>query len=501
MPPSDPRASSKRWRWPSITVDLNDPQHRRNLLLGLVGLSLLSVVLLLGGYQGYVYTDSAEFCGTVCHPMAPQFVRYQASPHANVDCAKCHIGPGAPYLVKSKIDGIRQVYAVLTNTYSRPITSPVHNLRPARETCEECHTPTSFKDNVIKTVLHFDDDEANTPVQSTLILKMGGWQESTGGSQGIHWHITNSVYYVAADEQRQVMLWVGVEGPDGSMKEFFSRDMLNIARTSFVDNARDQGRLRRMDCIDCHNRTAHFIPDPDQVVDAAILAGRISTDLPNIRSKAVEVLTPAYTSETDALEAIEGLADFYRVGYPEVYAERRPDIEAAISELRRVYARTNFPEMGLNWRTNPNNERHSPFLGCFRCHDGKHVSVDPAGNEVETISVECNLCHTVPIVGRGHELLVEAPVIVGSAPASHVKFSWTIEHRSVSNAEIQDCYSCHGQSFCDNGACHNLSHPPEMLYTHADEYWKRGDQVCYTCHQDIQCSRCHAGGTGIAENP
>ncbi|NIV28881.1 MAG: cytochrome C, partial [Anaerolineae bacterium] len=100
--------------------------------------------------------------------------------------------------------------------YERPIKSPVHNLRPARETCEECHTPNSYTDNIIKTIRHYDNDEANTPLQSTLILKMGGWRESAGISEGIHWHITNPVYYIPADEQRQVMLWVGAEQEDGS---------------------------------------------------------------------------------------------------------------------------------------------------------------------------------------------------------------------------------------------------------------------------------------------
>ena len=140
------------------------------------------------------------------------------------------------------------------------------------------------------------------------------------------------------------------------------------------------------------------------------------------------------------------------------------------------------------------NETHNPFLGCFRCHDGKHVQVDAEGQEHEVISVKCNLCHTVPIVGRGSDVLYEAPVIVGDVPASHSDFRYTIEHRSTTEAEKQECYQCHGHGFCENEACHNLQHPPDMLYTHAEEYRRTGDQVCYTCHQEILCSRCHPGG-------
>jgi hypothetical protein len=174
-------------------------------------------------------------------------------------------------------------------------------------------------------------------------------------------------------------------------------------------------------------------------------------------------------------------------------------LEAAIEVIKEIYTETNFPDMGLNWETNPNNARHTPTLGCFRCHDGKHVSVDESGQEVELVSVQCNNCHTVPIVGRGDEIIFEAPVIVGALPESHSDFSWTVEHRDTSDEQRVECLNCHGQGFCNNGACHNLSHPPEMLFTHADEYWKQGDQVCYTCHQDILCSKCHPGG--IISNP
>jgi len=477
-----------------VTLDLSLARHRRNLLLGFLAVTLVGLGILYSGYKGFHYAESSEFCGTLCHPMSTEFARYELSPHANVECAQCHVGAGVTYFIQSKIDGLKSLYYALSNTYERPIKSPVHNLRPARETCEECHTPNSFTDNIIKTIVHYDNDEANTPIQSTLILKMGGWQESSGVGEGIHWHISNPVHYIAADEQRQVIMWVGAEQEDGSLKEYYARDMLGRAQTSFVEDAIAEGEMREMDCIDCHNRSAHFIPAPEQVVDEAISSGRIPSDLPYIRAKAVEVLAPEYATATDAYEAIDGLVDFYRVGYPGVYEARSSDLRKVTVELKNLYVQTNFPEMKLNWKTNPDNERHSPFLGCFRCHDGKHATINSEGAEVEIISVKCNLCHTVPIVGRGSDVLFEAPVIVGAVPASHSDFRYTIEHRTTTDEERQECYQCHGQGFCNNEACHNLKHPPDMLYTHADEYRRTGDQVCYTCHQDILCSRCHPGG-------
>ena len=500
----------KRWlRWPRLTVDLNQPKHRWVIFLLFAGANILLLIFLFSGYKAFQFTESADFCGKVCHVMDPQFSRYVSSPHANVECAKCHIGPGASFFVKSKIDGLRQVFAVLTNTVSRPIKSPVHNLRPARETCETCHTPSSFKDNIVKTIIHYNNDQVNTRTQTTLVLKMGGLQAGTGISQGIHWHTTSQVEYIAADDQRQVILWVGVKQQDGTVKEYFARDMLAMAQTSFVETAHAEGKVRQMDCIDCHNRTAHYIPNPSEAVDNAIRDGLISTSIPYIRQKAIEVLTPAYGNTLEADAAIDGLAEFFNhtpvaVGSTDVSNSPQKtytsqDLQNALEELKKIYSSTNFPDMNLTWQTNPDNEKHTPTLGCFRCHDDKHVLVDSSGNQVETISAKCNLCHTVPIVGIGSELLVEAPVIVGSVPPSHKDFSWTIEHRNVTGADKQDCFSCHGQSFCNNGACHNLSHPKNMLFTHADEYKKRGGQVCYNCHQNVLCSRCHPGG--IIQNP
>ena len=494
----------KRWRWPVINLDLSRRSHRLKLLLVVLAFFIAGAVVLIGGIQGYEYTESSAFCGTVCHSMDPQWVRYQRSPHSNVRCADCHIGPGASFFVKSKIDGLRQVYAETFDTYDRPIKSPIVNLRPARETCEECHSPSTFKDNIVKTKLHYDNDADNTPIQTTLILKMGGWQESTGKSHGIHWHINSKVYYIAADEQRQVILWIGIEQPDGSLKEYYSRDMLSMAQTAFVEKARENGDVRLMDCIDCHNRTAHYMPTPSESADKAIEDGLISTNLPYMRARAVEVLNQTYQSHAEAYQAIEALAADYSSAANKNNLVANPsysdnELKSSIDTIKNIYDTTVFPDMSLDWKVNPNNERHTPFLGCFRCHDGNHLLAGSTRGQEQPITGECNLCNTVPINGRGEERLVEAPVIVGPAPASHDDYRWTIEHRSVTQEEELGCYQCHGQGFCNNGACHNLSHPENMLYTHAEEVRQRGGQVCYTCHQDISCTRCHS--SDVIQNP
>jgi len=486
--------------WPAFTVDLSKPSHRLRLVLIVFGGLVVAIALLIGGIQSYQYTESPQFCGTLCHSMEPNYVRWQASPHANVPCAECHVGPGLMAFVNSKIEGTRQLVDTILGTYSRPIKSPVVNLRPARETCETCHTPSTFKDNVIKTIQSYDNDVQNTPIETTLILKMGGTNPATGNSMGIHWHTQGQVYYIALDDQRQTIAWVGVRQPDGSLKQYFSRDLLSMGPTSeaaFVQKAQKAGRVRLMDCIDCHNRTAHYIPYPEEAVDQAISNGLISRKLPYVRSKAVDLLKSSYANENDAWKAIDALVDYYQT-MPNSSGFSSKDVDQARTEIKTLYAETNFPDMNLNWQTNPNNEEHTPTLGCFRCHDGNHVSVDAQGNQ-ETISDECNLCHTVPIVDRGNETVVAAPVIVGDPPASHQDFSWTIDHRYTTPAEEQTCYQCHGQAFCNNSVCHNLIHPPDMLTSHPLYYQTQGSQVCYICHQNVFCSQCHP--EGILNNP
>lgn len=492
----------KQRRWPVVMLDMSKPADRLKLVLFFLGMGVFALMLFAGGVKGYQYTESTEFCGTVCHTMYPQAARHELSPHANVHCADCHIGPGADAFVKSKIEGARELYAMVTDTYHRPIKSPVKNLRPAREICEECHSPTTFKDNIVKIIRHYDDDKANTSIQTTLILKMGGKQTNSGViKDGIHWHVSSEVYYIALDDQRQVIAWVGVRQADGSLKEYFSRDLAGMGQTAFVEQARAEGNVRMLDCIDCHNRTAHYIPYPAQAVDNAITDGLISSDLPFIRAKAVEILEDAYATQDEAFAAIDGLNEYYAIQKITMVSNGQKEnlVADAIATLKDLYTTTNYPDMNLTWDSNPNNERHNPSLGCFRCHADTHVVIDGKGGG-ETISADCNLCHTVPIVGKGDQLLVEAPVIVGDLPPSHADFSWTVQHRGVTEAQKLECYQCHGQAFCNNGVCHNLSHPEDMLFTHAAELRNQADeQTCYACHQNVTCARCHPAG--IIQNP
>ncbi|MHC5113338.1 MAG: NapC/NirT family cytochrome c, partial [Planctomycetota bacterium] len=175
-------------------------------------LSLINVVIFAAvGYRGFHYTESVEFCGTVCHEvMHPEFETYSRSPHSQVACVQCHIGPGAQWFVKSKLSGARQFIAVLANTYSRPIETPVHNLRPARDVCEVCHRPDLFHGNLLRVRQHFEDDEENTRTFSVLNMRVGSGDAPGIDAHGIHWHVSkmHEVRYYATDRKRENIVWV-----------------------------------------------------------------------------------------------------------------------------------------------------------------------------------------------------------------------------------------------------------------------------------------------------
>jgi hypothetical protein len=138
-------------------LDLNNPAQRSTRLCPQFRGDLLAHEC-SGQLQGLRVYRLGDFCGQLCHTvMHPEFTAYQASPHARVACVDCHVGSGASWYVKSKLSGMRQVYYTALGTYPRPIPTPVQNLRPAQQTCEQCHWPKKFWGAQLKTFTHYGD--------------------------------------------------------------------------------------------------------------------------------------------------------------------------------------------------------------------------------------------------------------------------------------------------------------------------------------------------------
>ena len=368
--------------------DLNVDRIRRNFLV-FIGLSVVNLmILVVATYKGVEVMDSTQFCGQACHSvMHPEFTTYQRSPHARVRCVECHIGAGANWFVKSKLSGSWQLVSVAFDLYPRPIPVPVHNLRPARETCEQCHWPQKFVGDRFKVNTHYQEDEANSEVKTVLVVKVGGRQP--GGSFGIHWHVDpdHTVRY-RSDAKRQAIYEVEMITKDGTRKSWTSP----VAETPEGKKATE---WRTMDCVDCHNRPTHIYRTPEQELDAAILEKRIERSLPYVRREGLAALQAQYPSEPAArLSIAKAITDFYAKNYPQVATQQAQAIASAGRALGDIWAWNVFPSMGIKWGTYRNQIGHAPDMsteiGCFRCHDEQHQAQDG-----KTISQDCATCHTL----------------------------------------------------------------------------------------------------------
>lgn len=356
---------------------------RQRWFISLPLLILAGIGVYLGIAALLDWANSTAFCGTICHTMTPEYTAYQRSFHARVRCAECHVGPGLLAEVEAKWQGLCELWLYITNTYERPIPSPVENLRPARDTCEHCHWPEVFYQDRAVAIPHFADDQANTRSTTYMLVKIGGGTHCQGQGRGIHWHIENRVEYIATDPQRQRIPWV--------------RAQLNGEVVTFVDVTEPlseaelaQYEIRTMDCIDCHNRATHIFRSAEQAVDEAMANGLLSPDLPYLRKKAVEVMKATYPDQKTALEAIAALEEYYRKNDPQ-YAEHKEKVAQAVRVLQNIYSASHFPDYRVYPETHPDNIGHSESPGCFRCHDGKHLAADGS-----SIRLHCNICHTIP---------------------------------------------------------------------------------------------------------
>ena len=382
--------------WP--VIDLNNKRYRNAFLIFSVVTAILLFASALGSYQAFHYTESVEFCGTVCHTvMEPEHTAFQNSPHARVACVECHVGSGVDWYAKSKLSGLRQVIAVIFNTYETPIPTPIRNLRPARETCEECHWPQKFYTNSLVHERHYLRDENNTQWDIHLSMKTGGGLKSKALKEGIHWHINPDVKmeYIPGDNPSEEIPWVRYTNRKTGEAHVYTTDY-NPLEEGDVSEA----DIRLMDCMDCHNRPSHNYLPPSAFVDNAMAKGEIPTDLPGIKKLALDILEFEFPTLDSAETGIrQAIFEFYEEEYEEIFEEDKDKIEVAVAGLLQNYSLNIFPEMKVSWQVHTNNIGHMEFNGCFRCHNGEMVS-----DEDREISKDCNLCHTIQAQGSPGEM-------------------------------------------------------------------------------------------------
>ncbi len=418
-------------------------------------LGVLTLIVLTGGAYGWAYTNSPQFCGTSCHTMPPEYAAYEASPHARVACVECHIGREfIGNQIFRKAGDVKHLIAMTFNTYTYPIYAD--NMRPARESCELCHTPEKFSDDSLRIINHFSDDKDNTTSFIYLILKTGGGAKREGQGKGIHWHIVNQVQYYESDNLGQNIPYVLVHNDDGTTTEY-----VDVA-SGFDPKTVDKSKLKEMDCITCHNRITHHVYTPRESMDMAMAQGTISPSIPDIHVKGVEALSTSYASQQEGLDGIAKLEDYYKTTYPDFYTGNTEVVKKAIQSIQGIFSQSVFIDQKINWDTHPSNIGHINSAGCFRCHDGKHLNANQ-----QAIRLECNLCHSIPAVAQQQDFVTKIELSRGPEPDSHRNANWINLHNKAFDATCSNCHTTEGAggtsntSFCSNSACHG------NVYTYA----------------------------------
>lgn len=369
-----------------IDLDFNSPRIRR-LAIIVTALTIANIMLIATvSYEGAAYMESVEFCGATCHTvMEPEFVAHMDSPHAQIKCVECHIGPGVPAMIHAKLNGLNQVYGVLTGSYEKPVPTPVHGIANAEMTCGECHNPSEDLGETLRITTDYAADETNLPLTSVLTMRVGG---RGSGKPGIHsWHLApgREVYYYAEDEKRETISYVKVTNEDGSEVEYFT-DGAEIDPATIPEE-----KLRRMDCTDCHNRPAHQFEMPGPALNEAMADGRIDTGLPAIKAAGLLALEGAVDAEDGPAFIETAVKQYYTDNHTDAVAGKGDALDAAIDAMQAIYQRNIFPKMNVTWGAYPNHNGHTQFNGCFRCHDEGHTSRDGAN----VISQDCTVCHNV----------------------------------------------------------------------------------------------------------
>lgn len=419
----------RQLNWPIL--DFNNLATRNAATIFIVGTVFLLIISSVGSYEAFHLTESVEFCGKLCHQvMEPEYTTYHGSSHERVACVECHVGSGASWYVKSKLSGLYQVYSVMAKKYPQPIPTPIANLRPARETCEECHWPEKFYDNKMRVKHSFLTDEENTEQIIHLQVKTSTKVTPQGIVKGIHQHISPEVKieYKALDEKRQIIPWVKYTNSKTGEEYIFTDDENMVSEAKL-----DSLETRVMDCLDCHNRPSHNYNAPQNFIDQAMAEGKIPTDLPAIKLAAMTALYQDYPDKDSAMFAIKTqVNEWFEGGYPDVFESKKTEIEQAIAAIQDGYSNNIFPYMKANWKEYPNNIGHMESDGCYRCHNDRHATT-----ESKVISKDCSLCHN--IIAQGTADSLQYSTAFEALEFQHpvdIDGAWKTEHCSLCHSAL-----------------------------------------------------------------
>jgi hypothetical protein len=287
---------------------------------------------------------------------------------------------------------LHQVYAVATKTYPSPIETPLHDLRPARETCEKCHWPQKFYARNLQTNRYFLTDSLNSEWNIILQMKIGPELSDLGFTEGIHWHINPNVNieYISENDKRELITYVKYTNKATGEVTVYRNPEIEIS-----DSTISASSARTMDCIDCHNRPSHKYRSPSVYFDKIMLTNEVMNEIPFIKKTTMGVLRNNFPSKDTAFMQIrEGIINFYKSDFGDFFKKKSALIDQSIASLQKAYSENSFPGMKVTYDVYPDHIGHLESDGCFRCHNDSFIS-----DNGRKITRDCNLCHT--IIGQG----------------------------------------------------------------------------------------------------
>lgn len=468
-------------------LDLRRGTHRLVFSVLVLLASAATVGAIVGSLNAFEYTESTEFCGEFCHaPMGPESIAHRNSPHANVRCTECHVGPGGDRYVKAKLSGLRQVYQLAMDSYERPIHAPGSGIPGSHLTCEGCHWPQREVGFVLDNRTRYGYDLGNSKRSLQIMLRVGNGKERENGRQqgNIHWHTIEegAVSFRALDDTKREIVRVTVKKPDGTKRVY---DLHEDGERKYADERVEALPSFDIECLDCHNRPAHRFLTPDEAVDRALEDRLIDPSVPFIKRVAIRALATEYPTTEAALEGIrDQISEYYSEQFAGTVLERTDHIESAIASVQKIYQRNIFPEMKINWETYPDNIGHRTSPGCFRCHAGKHVASDG-----KVLDNNCDKCHVFFQKDRELQSLLEVPADASFVhPFAHEKHYTDI-----------NCWECHAGAsspYTECSRCHERETQSEQMgfscsVCHLPGAPKVDIASCGPCHPTLD-SKLHA---------
>jgi hypothetical protein len=433
------------------------------LMVALIAFAVMGVA----GIVGWEYTNSNQFCATMCHSVHPEEIRANTtSSHANVKCVECHMGRlGTLHLMALKPTHLKELWGMIAG-YERP--THAHALRPARDNCEGCHWPSAEHHDSLALKKRYATDEDSSETINRILIHTAVGIPRVANAKGVHWHIDNEVTFVATDHQRREIPWVQVKDKDGKVTTY--TDVTK--KLTEADLAKHE--KRRMECFDCHNQAGHPLSNPSHLVDEALATGRIDRENVKFAKKRAEELIAQAAKISGPYEEVKpkfaALVEASALK-GELTVEQRAAEKGFQAEMTRILATTSFNRPELSWKSFPDHGGHNDTPGCFRCHDGKHQT-----DKGQAIRLQCTLCHDLPQVTResGKGSVPSTTMAGMTPPDSHSEPNFMHDHRMKFD---QSCTMCHGKNlefgreggnFCANPACHGRKWPGVNLSAKAN---------------------------------